>query len=66
MKLAIIILLWCVLFVLCWPLALALLVLIPVLYLLSIPFRIVYYVLEAILSLLHGILLLPARVLRDK
>lgn len=64
MKLAIIILLWCLLFVLCWPLALALLLLIPVLYLLSIPFRIVHYILEAVLSLLRSLLLLPARVLR--
>ncbi len=63
MKLAIIILLWCLLFIFCWPLALALLLLVPVLYLLSIPFRVVYYLLEAILGLIRGLLLLPARVL---
>ena len=64
MKLAIIILLWCLLFVVCWPLALALLLLIPLLYLLSIPFRIVFYAIEAMLSLFRSLLLLPARVLR--
>ena len=64
MKLAIIILVWCVLFVLCWPLALALLILIPLLYLLSIPFRIAFYAIEAILCLFRSLLLLPARVLR--
>lgn len=64
MKLAIIFLLWCLLFVVCWPLALALLVLIPVLYLLSIPFRLVYYLLEGLLALVRGLLLLPSRCLR--
>lgn len=63
MKLLIIVLLWCLLFVLCWPLAIALLVLIPLLYLLSIPFRVVYYVIEGVLSLVHSLFLLPARVL---
>ncbi len=64
MKLAIIILLWCLLLIVCWPLALALLVLIPLLYLLSIPFRIVYYLIEGLLSLVRGLLLFPGRGLR--
>ncbi len=64
MKLMIIVLLWCLLFIVCWPLALALLVLIPVLYLLSIPLRIVLYAIEGLLSLVRSLLLLPARCLR--
>jgi hypothetical protein len=64
MKLMIIVLLWCLLFVVCWPLALALLVLIPVLYLLSIPLRIALYAIEGLLSLIRSLLLLPARCLR--
>lgn len=64
MKLAIIILIWCLLFVVCWPLALALLVLVPILYLLSIPFRIIHYVIEGLLCLVRGLILLPGRCLR--
>ena len=64
MKLAIIILLWCLLLIICWPFALALLVLIPFLYLLSIPFRIVYYLIEGLLALVRGLLLFPGRCLR--
>lgn len=64
MKLMLIILLWCLLLIVCWPLALALLVLIPVVYLLSIPLRIVLYAIEGLLSLVRGLFLLPSRVLR--
>jgi len=54
---------WCVLFVLCWPLALLALLLWPVVWLLSLPFRLVGITFEALFALLRAILLLPARVL---
>lgn len=58
------ILLWFILLVLCWPLALLLLVLLPFLWLLSIPFRILGFAVEGLLSLVRGIFLLPGRLLR--
>jgi hypothetical protein len=54
---------WCLLFVLCWPLALLALVLWPVIWLLSLPFRLVGITFEALFALLRAILLLPARLL---
>ncbi len=63
MKTLMTLLLWAILLVLCWPLALAFLVLWPLLYLLSIPFRIVGVLMEAILALIKALLFLPARIL---
>lgn len=63
MKLLLTLLLWCLLLVLCWPVALLVLVLWPFLWLLSIPFRIVGVAMEAVLALVRAILLLPARLL---
>ena len=60
------ILLWLILFVLFWPLALAALILVPLLWLLSIPFRLVFCVIEAVLRLVKAILFLPARLLGTK
>ena len=54
---------WCLLFVLCWPLALLVLVLWPVVWLLSLPFRLVGITFEALFALLRAVLLLPARLL---
>jgi hypothetical protein len=54
---------WCVLFVLCWPLALFALVLWPFIWLLSLPFRLVGITFEALFALLRAVLLLPARLL---
>jgi hypothetical protein len=54
---------WCVLFVLCWPLAVLALVLWPLVWLLSLPFRLVGITFEALFALLKAILMLPARVL---
>jgi hypothetical protein len=56
-------LLWAILLVLCWPLALLLLFIWPILWLLSIPFRVVGIVMEALLALVRCILFLPARLL---
>jgi hypothetical protein len=57
-------LLWCILLVLCWPLALMAFVLYPIVWLLLIPFRIVGIAVGGVLELVKGIILLPARVLR--
>jgi hypothetical protein len=61
-----VILLWLILFVLFWPLALLALVLVPILWLLSIPVRIVFWAVEAVLRLVKSILFLPARLLGAK
>ena len=57
-------LLWCILFVLCWPLALLALVLYPLVWLLSLPFRLVEIAVEGALRLVWEIVTLPFRVLR--
>jgi hypothetical protein len=59
---------WCVLFVLCWPLALLALLMWPVLWLVCIPFRLLSISVEAVFALLRAVLLLPARLLgyRDR
>ena len=56
-------LLWLLLFVLCWPLALLGLVLYPLVWLLMLPFRLVGIAVEGVFQLLRAIVLLPARVL---
>jgi hypothetical protein len=57
-------LLWCILLVLCWPLALLALVLYPFVWLLLLPFRLTGVVVEGVFALLVGIILLPSRLLR--
>ena len=57
-------LLWCILFVLCWPLALVALVLFPFVWLLLLPFRLVGIAVGGVFELLRAIIYLPARVLR--
>lgn len=57
-------LLWCLLLVLSWPLALLALILYPVVWLLLLPFRIVGIAVHGVLELLTAILFLPARALR--
>ena len=54
---------WVILFMIAWPVALILMVALPFLWLLSIPFRIVGIAVEAVLSLIRAVLLLPARIL---
>ena len=56
-------LLWCLLFVVCWPLALLVLLAWPILWLLSIPFRILGYAVGGVLALVKALLFLPARIL---
>ena len=55
--------LWCLLFVLCWPLALAALLLWPLVWLLSLPFRLVGITFDALFAVLRAVLFLPARLL---
>ena len=57
-------LLWCLLLILCWPLALAALVLYPIVWLLLLPFRIVGLAVGGALALVSAIIFLPARLLR--
>jgi hypothetical protein len=57
-------LLWCVLFVLCWPLALVVLILYPFVWLLLLPFRILGIAVDGVFELLRAILFLPSRLLR--
>jgi len=56
-------LLWLLLLVVCWPLALAALILYPLVWLLLLPFRLVGITVEAVFELLKALIMLPARVL---
>ena len=57
-------LLWCILFVLCWPLALLALFLYPIVWLLLLPFRLIGIAVGGVLELVAAIITLPFRVLR--
>lgn len=57
-------LLWCLLFVLCWPLALLALIAYPFVWVLLLPFRIVGIAVHGALDLVAALIFLPARVLR--
>lgn len=59
-------LLWIVLFVLCWPLALLALILYPLVWLLLLPFKLVGITVRAVFELLEAVLLLPSRLLGGK
>ncbi len=54
---------WCILFVLCWPVALLALVLFPVVWLLSLPLRLVGISVAAVFAFIRALLFLPARLL---
>lgn len=55
---------WLILFVLCWPLAILALVLYPIIWIISIPFRLVGIAVDGVFSLLKGIIMLPGKLLR--
>ena len=57
-------LLWCILLVLSWPLAIAAIVLYPIVWLILLPFRLVGIAVGGVLALVSAIIFLPARVLR--
>ena len=54
---------WCLLFILCWPVAIFALVLWPVVWLVSLPLRVIGITLDAVFALLWAVLMLPARLL---
>ena len=56
-------LLWCILLVLCWPLALLALLLYPIVWVLLLPFRLLGIAVGGVLALVAAVILLPARVL---
>ncbi|MBV9435195.1 MAG: hypothetical protein JOZ44_04040 [Acidobacteria bacterium] len=56
-------LLWCILFVLCWPIAVAALLLYPIVWLLLLPFRVLGIAVEGVLKLVWAIVTFPARLL---
>lgn len=55
---------WLMLLILCWPLALAALVIYPLVWLILLPFRVIGIAVEGILSLIKALIMLPARILR--
>jgi hypothetical protein len=57
-------LLWCLLFVFCWPVAILALLLYPIIWLLMLPFRLLGFAVEGVFTFLYELLMLPARVLR--
>jgi hypothetical protein len=57
-------LLWCILFILCWPLALFALILYPIVWLFLLPFRLVGIAVGGVLELVWALITLPARVIR--
>ncbi len=63
MKILLVMIGWCILFVLCWPLALLVLVLWPIVWLLSLPLRLIGITLDATFNFLRAVLFLPARLL---
>jgi len=56
-------LLWCILFVLCWPLAILALILYPIIWLLTLPFRIFGVAVVGVLALFAALIFLPARLI---
>lgn len=63
MKVLILFVAWCILFVLCWPVALLALVLFPLVWLLSLPLRLIGITLNAVFALIRALLFLPVRLL---
>ena len=63
MRFLVLLVVWCILLVLSWPVAVAVLVLAPLVWLVALPFRIVGLCLGAVFALLRTLLFLPARVL---
>ena len=66
MRILIVLLLWLFLVVVCWPLALLALILLPVVWLLLIPLRLIGISVNAVIELIKAILLLPPRILGSR
>jgi hypothetical protein len=63
MKVLILFVGWCILFVLCWPVAMLALILLPVVWLISLPLRLIGITIQAAFALIRALLFLPARLL---
>jgi hypothetical protein len=63
MRFLMLVVLWCLLFAVAWPLAVLALVLLPILWLLSIPFQILGFLVGAVLAFIKALFFLPARLL---
>jgi hypothetical protein len=63
MRVLVLFVLWCILLVMCWPVALLALVLLPLVWLVSLPFRLLGLAMGAVFALLQAVLFLPARLL---
>jgi hypothetical protein len=63
MKVILVFIVWCILFVLCWPIALLALLLFPIVWLLSLPFRLIGITFDALFALLRAVLFLPTRII---
>ena len=66
MNLFVIWIVWCLVALLCWPLAILALVLFPLVWLISLPLRLLGITFEAVFAFLRGLLFLPARLLRGR
>ncbi|MEP1034165.1 hypothetical protein [Ekhidna sp.] len=56
-------LLWFILLVICWPLALVVLLFYPIIWLVLLPFRILGFAVEGVFGFIHALFMLPARIL---
>lgn len=56
-------LLWIILLILCWPLALAIVILYPIIWLISLPFRILGFAVDGVLGFIKALFMLPSRIL---
>ena len=63
MKFALLTVAWCILFVLCWPVALLLILFAPLIWLVALPFRLAGVCIAALFALVRSVLFLPARLL---
>ena len=63
MKVLILFVGWCILFVFCWPIALLALILLPVVWLLSLPLRLIGITVGAVFALIRALLFIPSRLL---
>ena len=61
-----VLLLWLILLVLCWPLALLAFILYPFVWLILLPFRLLGFAVDGVLGFVKGVILLPARILRRR
>lgn len=66
MKFLLLLIAWCLLFAVCWPLALGLVIIAPVVWLVLLPFRLLGVAVDGVIALVRALFLLPARLLGQK